>query len=148
MIELVPATPRHAEEIVKNLREHDKFEFDIARVDPVADMKKTLQKSKYSWAAIVDGEVGCMWGIKEETIATGAHIWLVTTSLIEKHPRRFLVESRKVVRAAVQSYYILYGYVDATYTISTKWMEWLGFVPVALVDIGQMKLIRYEMRAA
>lgn len=147
MMELIPAKPEHAEAIVKNLREHDKFEFNVANVNPVKDILKTLKKSPEAWTAVIDNEVCCMWGIKEESVITGAHMWLITTNLVEQYPYKFLVESKRVTRRAVRTYFMLYGYVDAEYTMSNKWMEWLGFVPNSLVDIGQMKLIRYEMRA-
>lgn len=147
MITLVPANAIHAPSIIATMRQHDKFEFDIAGGDPIEAILETLRKSAAAWSALVDQEVACMWGVKEESVITGAHLWLITTPLIEKHKHRFLVESQKVVRSCLISYKFLYGYVDAHYERSINWMKWLGFEIVSEADIGKMKLLRFEKRA-
>lgn len=144
---ICPALPKHAEQIVAAMREHEKMEFAVIQEDPIKLIKDSLERSDVAWSAFVDGQIVCMWGIKRESLITGGHIWLVTTPLVEKHARRFLRENRRVVREAVKTYYLLYGYVDAAYLKSCKWMEWLGFKPTTEANIGSLHLIRYEMRA-
>lgn len=148
MIYIVPAKSEHIEGLIANMREHDRFEYEVAGQPPSMAIRTTLEKSIDAWTGFVDQDVACMWGINEESLMTGAHIWLVTTPLVEKRPYKFLIESRRVVKKAINLYQYLYGYVDTQYEMSARWMEWLGFEPVSLHDLGKMRVYRYEMRAA
>lgn len=144
MIYLVPATPEHVPELVASMRLHDKFEFEIAGGDPVKAIQITLDKSAAAWSALADRQIACMWGVKEVSLVTGAHLWLITTPLIEKHKHRFLAESKRVVDQCLVSYQFLYGYVDVQFELSIKWMKWLGFEMTSQHDLGKLTLLRFE----
>lgn len=135
----------HAEALAKRFREHEAFEFSLVNGDPVEELVKQIKGSD-SYVALVDGQPACLWGFRDHGLA-GTHLWMVTTKLVDKWPRKFLKESRKVVRSALTCHPLIYGYVDAKFEISCTWMEWLGFEPVDKLDFQDIELIRYEARA-
>lgn len=147
MIFLVPASIEHACVLVPEMRIHDKFEFENAGVDPTEAVMESVRQSAAAWSALVDGKVACMWGVKEESLVTGGRLWLITTPIVEKHPYRFLVESKRIVDDLIVTYQFLYNYVDAQYETSVRWMQWLGFEVASLSDVGKMRLYRFEKRA-
>lgn len=145
MIEIVPAVVQHIPDILAGMREHDKGEFVIAGTDPEAMIIQSLAKSARSWTALLDGKAVCMWGVREESMLGGAHIWLITTEAVDKFPLDFLRLSLKSVREALAEFKFLYGYVEHDYSLSHRWMKWLGFRPVGFADLGPIKLHRYEL---
>lgn len=145
MIQLVPLEQYMIDEICHNLREHDKKEFALFEFQTI---QESIDNSAEKWCALVDNKPACMWGIRQESLLTGASIWLISTPLIEQHPYRFLVESRRAIKSAVDTYFMLYGYVDADYAKSSRWLEWLGFDAVAVMKFDEITLLRYELRAS
>lgn len=147
-IEVVDALPQHIPPLVARMRAHDREEFEMAGTPPVGSICATVARSQVAKVALVDGEEACVWGVKEDSLVSGGHLWLVTTPLIEEHPVRFLRCSRDIVDCAMNDHPLLWGLVDAKYRVSRRWMEWLGFEAVSTVAFREMTLIRYERRAA
>lgn len=146
MVEIVvtKADCWHAEALVKFLRPHEKFEFSLIDENAVDALEKQIEKSD-AYVALIDGQPACLWGLKDHGMA-GTHLWMVTSELVDKYPKKFLKESRKVVQRALKSHPMIYGYVDAKFEISCTWMEWLGFEPVGKTEFQDITLIRYEVR--
>lgn len=147
MIEMVPSTLAHGVEIAMQLRDHDREEFYKFGLDPVLEIPKNIQTSVVAQTALVDGEVAMVWGLKQNSLLSGVNVWLITTRTIEKKSYQFLAKSRRAVMEALAEHSYLYCYVDAAYETSVRWLEWMGFEPSQIVDLADMKLIRYEMRA-
>ena len=144
MIEIVRAEPEHGKAIANALREHERFEFNLLDLDPGKELENQIKGSE-AYVALVDGQPACLWGFRDHVLS-GTHLWMVTTGLVEKYPKKFLRESRKVIRRALKSHPMIYGYVDAKFGVSCTWMEWLGFEPVNQVQFKDLVLIRYEVR--
>lgn len=144
MIEIREARLEDANDIVETLREWDKTEFSNLNLDPLQGILESIETSTRTWTALVDGKVGCIWGIENRSALSGVHIWLVGTPLVSRHRVRFLKESKNFVLQALKQYG--YSFVYATSPISYRWLEWLGFVATGEVCIGDLKTIRYEMR--
>lgn len=145
MIEIVQASAEHVPGMIAGMRDHDKGEFRVLGTDPAILIVDTLRRSARAWTALLDGSPACMWGVREESILGGAHIWLITTEAVDQFPLDFLRISMKSVREAAQEFKFLYGYVEHEYSVSHRWMKWLGFRPVSFADLGPIKLHRYEL---
>lgn len=145
MIEIIEAKREHIPELVRALRDHERLEFNTFATDPQTMLTKTLQKSVRAWTALLNEKPVCMWGVTEESILGGGHLWLVTTDAVDEFPLDFLRISFKTVRELKNEFKFLYGYVEDSYNISHRWMKWLGFKPVSFSDLGMIKLHRYEL---
>ncbi len=128
-IDIVPATLDHAKRMAPNLRQADVDEILAAsRSRPLEALEKSLEFSREAWTALVDGEPACMWGAGPLGIFGGTGgIWLLGTDVIEKHPKKFLIESRRFLEIISTVYIKLSNYVDARNTVSLRWLKWLGF---------------------
>lgn len=146
MIEIVEATEGHIEDIVEGMRAHDRGEFSVLGTDPRPMIARSLKKSAKSWVALLDDKAVCMWGVNEESLLGGGHLWLITTEAVDKFPLDFLRISFKTVKEVAHEFKFLYGYVENDYSLSHRWMKWLGFEPVSFTDLGKIKLHRYELR--
>lgn len=147
-VEFVDARPEHVPPLVGNMRAHDREEFEVAGAEPVGSIISTMARSAMAKVALVDGEAACLWGVKEDSVVGGGHIWLVTTPLVERHPRTFVRRSREAVDCAMNEHPLLWGLVDSRYAVSRRWMEWMGFEAVSEVVFRDIPLVRYERRAA
>lgn len=145
MIEIVTASADHIEGMIETMRAHDQFEFDTLGTDPGHMIARTLEKSARSWTALLDGKPVCMWGVNEESLMGGGHLWLITTRAVDEYPLDFLRISFKTVREIAAEFKFLYSYVESDYSLSHRWMKWLGFRPVSFSDLGSIKLHRYEL---
>lgn len=145
MIEIVEANASHVGDIILGMREHDLGEFNVVGTDPRKMILESLEKSARSWTALLDGTAVCMWGVREESVLGGGHIWLITTKAVDEFPLDFLRLSFKSVRETLSEFKFLYGYVEDNYALSHRWMKWLGFRPVSFSDLGPIKLHRYEL---
>lgn len=125
---LVPATKEHARAMAPRMREAEVAEvMASAGLAPEAMLCAELARSSVAWAWIVEGEVGCMFGI-----ATGALLdidsypWFLTTPLVERHSRHFARACRELLPELLEHHPRLVGMVDARYALSIRWLTWLG----------------------
>jgi hypothetical protein len=144
MIEIIKAEVEHGA-LLAPLRPTEQKALDIAGKSAHSLVEQIVPGSDMALTAMIDGQAACMWGIQQESILSGAHIWMITTALVDKHPKLFLKLSRRYVERAITNYGLLYGYVASDFKISCRWMEWLGFE--ATTQHPELNLIRYELRA-
>lgn len=133
--------------LIENLRARDLEDYKTFAQDPLEALEHAVATSAVTWSALEEGRVICMWGIKQQSLMTGAHLWLVGSEMLKNKPYKFLVESRRTVKKCLTLFQFLYGYVDDSFVESKKWMEWLGFKLAAKTTMNEMVLCRYELRA-
>lgn len=125
---IVSATRDHAESMAKNMRELDAIELlDADGIGPCDGLLRELDRSSSAWSWIVDGEVACMFGIvSPNLLSDAAYPWFLTTPLVERHARPFARACKTLLPELLARHGRLIGMVDARYTLSVRWLEWLG----------------------
>lgn len=125
---IVPATLDHARMMAPNLRAAEIRELrDGDGVEPEAALLREIDRSVSAWSWIVDGEVACMWGIVAPNLLDhSAYPWFLSTALVERHARSFARACKTLLPELLERHPHLVGMVDARYTLSVRWLEWLG----------------------
>lgn len=142
------ATPEDAPAIMKDLRSFEKRSVEMLNMNPVFQLQTEIKESLYCFAGTVDGKVGVIWGIKQPTLLSGnAHLWAITTNLVDEHPFVFLRHSREFIKKVQTQYASLEGYVLNDYERSKKWLRWLGFSIAPPVRYEKLSICKFERRA-
>jgi hypothetical protein len=127
-VEFVEAQLEHVIALVDNLRDR---ELDLCRTMYGRDFEKMivaeLQASVLTYAGVVDGECGALWGVKAQFFNNYGTLWMIGTRLIDEHPIAFLRHSRRALLDLRGTFSRLYGCVLTDYAQSRRWLEWLGF---------------------
>lgn len=128
-------THEHAEELARTLRPEDLAEVKASGfADARAALLFSIDSSKVSWAAIVDGKVGAMFGIG--TGPAGDQIWFLTGEVFRQHARLFVRRAKEVMRRLLQHHASLANHIDARYPAAVRWAKWLGFEVGEAVPYG------------
>lgn len=141
--------PADAPEILKDLRKYEKRSVELLNMNPVFQLNKEIAESQYCFTGTVGGKMAVIWGIKQPSlISDTAHLWAITTTLVDKYPFVFLRHSREFISQMESQYRILNGYVIDDYERSKKWLRWLGFAIEPPQRFEKMKLCRFEKKRA
>lgn len=141
-----PFTAGDAEILAPKLRKHDVDEVWASHgLTPLEALVKSQINSSESHTIIAsDGEVIGMFGCVDDG-AVGIP-WLLASDRLPEVAREFLPESRKWVEKINQDYLVLTNYVDVRNTSAKRWLKWLGFRFVRIVeDFGYEKRPFYEV---
>lgn len=146
---IILATPEHARLMAPHMRAAEVAEILADNgMTPEAALLHELDRSLISWAWIVNGEVACMFGIVAPTLLdNNSYPWFLTTPLVEHHWMTFARRCRALLPELLAHHPRLIGMVDARYTLSIRWLKWLG----ALVGkpqpwgVAQMPFCRFEL---
>lgn len=128
MIELRAATLEDAVFLAPRLRQ-----LDLAEImrdedsDPLAALVEGVRTSAESWVVTDDGVVFCLGGIREADDGSGI-IWLLGSDEVSKHPKDFLLASRRMVECWQKEYSLIHNFVGANSHESKRYLRWLGFV--------------------
>jgi hypothetical protein len=79
------------------------------------------------WAGMVDGEIACLWGLAPPSfLADNAHLWLLTTDLVENHKFLFVRHSQRWMEQVRKVYPLITGHTESTNLAAIRWIRWLG----------------------
>ncbi len=132
MIEIVPATRAHAEQI--ELRPGDLREIEVLGLTMAEAFDISTRRALWAHAYLIDGEVAALVGLSVDSLIGGvASPWLVTGKPVDQHKKLFLRETRDGVEKMRLLFPVLRNYVHAEYTETIRWLKWLGF------NIGEPK---------
>jgi hypothetical protein len=125
---IIPATRSHAICMAPNMRAAEVEEVLASHgLTPEAALLRELESSSVAWSWVVDGEVACMFGIiNPDLFGEAAYPWFLTTPLVEKHSRQFARACKSLLPELIEHHPKLAGMVDARYTLSLRWLQWLG----------------------
>jgi hypothetical protein len=125
---LIPATRTHALMMAPNVRAAEVREIMASDgLPPVRMLLRELDSSSVAWSWVIDGEVACMFGvINPDLFGEAAYPWFLTTPLVEKHSRQFARACKSLLPELLEHHPKLTGMVDARYTLSLRWLQWLG----------------------
>lgn len=114
--------------LVNNLRPEDREEVIASHGSTKEALQTGFDISEECWTFIVKDtdEIAGIYGVAKESDMVGC-IWLLSTPAITKVWLPFLRQSKKVTQQLNKKYAILTNAVDADYTLSIKWLKFLGF---------------------
>lgn len=140
-VEIVPATPELAREMAPRMRPAEVAEVAAAEgFTPEQALLESLARSEEAWAALFDGQVACMWGVVvlRRTAVGGHHggAWLLTTDLVERHPKAFWRGCRAEVGRLLSRYASLTNAIDTRHAKAVRWALRLGFPLEAPAPFG------------
>lgn len=96
--------------------------------DAIQAVLDTIEACDRAWAATVDGEVACIWGLHLKNIALQhAYIFLHLTKVGQANGLRFARKSKELIDSLAGQYRYLYGHLDPRKLESQRWLKWLGF---------------------
>jgi hypothetical protein len=127
--EIVPASEAHVALVAANMRQADRDEIWASHhALPEDSLRRGVRNSTQAWAAIIGGEVCCLFGVTPRSFATGDGTpWMLGTDGIVRHQYRFLRDSIECADAMNREYPTLVNYVSDANEASKRWLRWLGF---------------------
>jgi GNAT superfamily N-acetyltransferase len=133
VIRIEQATLDHARAL--QLRAGDACEIAALGISKEHAIARSLERSIWAEAYLVDGEVAAIVGLGLSSLIGGHGVpWLLTGPACERHKRRFLVESRHQVDRMLAECERLVGSVHAGYGRAVRWLKWLGFAIAPAVN--------------
>lgn len=122
------ASHKDAEELSKNLREEDLEEIKAnSNVSAYHALTGGVKYSHLPLAIMNDENKPIMiMGVVPQGKQLGL-IWLLSSPEINVMPITFLRNCKGVLKLFLQSYPVLYNYIDARNTLHINWLKWLGF---------------------
>ena len=145
MVDVVhrPATHADADALADSMREADRAEVVAMGLDVRAAAHHSIEASIEAFATDFDGSLACMWGVSPGKAFLGGGTlggpvvgWLLTTTVVDAHPRAFWRESKHVAAALLQRWGTLANLVDVRHTRALSWLAGLGGVFGAEVQFG------------
>lgn len=123
----VPVEPWHVQELLADVRDEDRLEFEAVAGLPVdQEVNRALGMSESSCALVIAGKVAVLFGCMRLDDRIGIP-WMISSHHLTKHPRSFLWHCNHEISLMRQRYVLLLNYTDARYTAALKWMRWCGF---------------------
>jgi len=123
-VEFEQATEAHAAELARTMRPECVADLASLGVEPGETLARGLKVSD-AWTITFNGAVAAMFGVSG---ASG--FWVLTSPLVAKHPRAFLVASRAAADLLLEDRECLENWVAADFPATVRWLRWLG------ADIG------------
>lgn len=152
-VQVVSATPAHAEALAPLLRPADVAEVEAsAGFTPLEALQASLSASERAWALVVGGEVAALWGVVpvgQGTLLTRpqlAVVWALTGRAVDRHRKLFVRLSRGVLSELLRLYPVLVNAVDARYRGALRWVRWLGAEVAPAVPFGALGLPFHPIR--
>jgi hypothetical protein len=131
-VRIVPATAALARELAPRMRPAEVDEVRASgRHTPLGALLAGLEASSIAHAALFDGKVACMWGVVpmrwSALVGRIGAVWLLTSDLVERHPKAFWRGCRAELPRLFESCDMLVNAIDARHDKAVRWARRLGF---------------------
>jgi hypothetical protein len=125
---IVRATIEHARDMAPRMRQMEVDEIMSSHgMKPLECLSVGVSDSVLSWAWIIDGRVGCMFGITRlNMLDNDCYAWLLSSDLVDKYPRLFARRCKELLPELLFYNGKLIGHVDSRYDLSIRWLKWMG----------------------
>jgi len=110
----------------KGLRDQDARELEVLGVEARPSLEHGLKHSTECLTVVVNSAPCAMFGVVPHEGKSGI-IWLLGTEDLLKISRRFLRESKHWLDHITKDYELVGNVVHKGNTVSTRWLQWLGF---------------------
>lgn len=140
MIEIIPATLLHVQELGRTMNEEHVLEYDGIGLKSHRALWRSWSKSIIRKTAIVDGEVAACWGCHGSFMGLLGRPWLVTSKVARNvNPHEFTRIYRREVREMLLIWPVLENFVDNSYIGAVKLLKLSGFSLDEPIPIGKLK---------
>jgi len=99
---------------------------------PEHAVQVSIMRSEVAMVGAFNGRLALAFGVApiSETALTGkrGQIWMLTTDLVEKHPKTFMRACTYIIADLLEIWTELSNAIDARYEQSIRWGHRLGFV--------------------
>jgi len=112
-------------------------------------MAKFVSGSRCTFVGYADGKVACVYGLITPTLLSDrAHMWLLTTDLVNEHKFIFVRHSQVVIEAVLENYNQIVGETSIKDEKALRWMKWLGadFEYPSGVELVPFRITRESFR--
>lgn len=136
--------------LVRGLRAADLMEMHALELyDARAVIEQCVRDSTLCWAALVEGELGCMFGVAPSDDKGVGTPWMLGTSLVPQHSRSLMRLAPLYIAEMLRAYPRLVNFVHAENDRSIYWLRHMGFKlePAAPFGPHRAEFCRFEMRA-
>lgn len=132
------ATLEHAAELAACMHPLDVSEVKASGgATPFEALKRSIEISKFAAAFYVDSNILCIWGLAEKNGFKGAGVpWVLTSVYVEKYPKIFYKESRRVIDKLKESYWLLINVIDARHLPAVRFFKRMGFAISEAIPYG------------
>lgn len=132
---IVRATEEHARNLAPRMRPEDAEEIRVAQdLDPLEGVLYALHRSVIARTALARSNgsailVAAMWGVipLETYLAGNGQPWLLTSEIVERHPRTFMRETRRQLAEFSALFPTLLNVMDVRYSRAARWAARIGF---------------------
>lgn len=125
--DVVDASIDHVKFIAETARQPDVEECWKLGATVVSEaLRFSLLQADYARTWLVNGYPASMGGVKKLD-SGGGLIWLLSSEIIERYPRRFLVRAMAEFEKAQRHFDYLYNYISVDNTRFVNWLGWMGF---------------------
>jgi hypothetical protein len=131
-VDILPASEAHARELAPRMRQADVLEVQASGgYTPLAALLVSLERSEVARAALLDGVVACLWGVvplrRSALHGRVGGAWLLTSDLLERHPRAFWRHCRRELALLFERFDALTNAMDCRNVAALRWGWRLGF---------------------
>lgn len=129
-VETRAPTPEDLTHLAAHLRAQDRAELNAAGwSDHRVALEASVQRSRWSLVALVDGELACVFGCAEygSLLAPIGVPWLLGTDVLPRQRRVLQRWAPRYIEAMLQEYPRLFNAVHADNTVAVRWLRRLGF---------------------
>lgn len=135
MIETVDATLEHVRALVRNLRAEDRAEIAGLGLNVRHTVHGLYRDSVVRRAALVDGEVGAVWGLQGSLTSDVGFPWLFTTPAVERVRFGYFRVAITEIGRMLEMKRRLVSRVASDYERSIRTFRMLGF------EIGEPEML-------
>lgn len=139
-IEIISANLSHVQELGRTMNREHILEYEGIGQKSHRALWRSWKRAVIRKTAIVDGEVGAIWGVGGSFIGLIGYPFLVTSPKArEVNPHEFASIYRTEVRKMLELFPILENWVDNTYIGAIKLLKLSEFSLDEPIPIGKMK---------
>lgn len=142
-----PATVQDALELAPKLRQADLREVKAASgQSPEAVLLCGVSYGRPCLSFVdPEGNLAGMFGVTPTGVPEIGVVWLLSSDAVERYPMHFLRRCKPWVEKFNDMYPILTNFVDQRNEVHVRWLRWLGFKFLRLVEYGVEQLPFYEI---
>jgi hypothetical protein len=126
-------TPEALRKIADNLSQADRAELAaLGLQDAHRVIREAVRQCREAYVASWDGEPQAVFGVSDHAQSDRIGIpWMLSTGTGSRHASEFMDISRKVIAAWSPMYLALANIVSEQHHTARRWLEALGFTPLA-----------------